>query len=146
MQILWPVPLSPLFRPIAALSLAWNGYGVLDFLMTQMRMPFYIARLPAETMPWIDRWPLWAMGLWALAVWAGLAGSVLLLLRSRHALAATGISLAAALAGMGWRHFIAHMPPPLATPGAQAFSLFVLAIAVLLCWYAWRGRRLGWLQ
>ena len=60
---------------------------------------------------WIDAFPIWAQFGWGLGVWGGLAGSVLLLLRSRWAVWAFGLSLLGAVLGLGYQIVAA---PPLA--------------------------------
>ena len=73
------------FWPVAVLSLLWNAYGGYDYTMTKLRDPGYLKMFPPEMMDWIDKMPVWATAMWAIGVWASLLGSILLLMRSRHA-------------------------------------------------------------
>src|ERR1043165_2158445 len=104
---------------VGLLSLLWNCFGCYDYLMTRMRNADYIASAmpgvdPATVFAWIDGFPLYAQIGWGLGVWMGLLGSILLLLRSRWAVWAYGLSLVGAVLGLGYQIALA---PPL--PGAH---------------------------
>ncbi|USA38248.1 hypothetical protein NCF86_07815 [Pelagerythrobacter marinus] len=89
--------------------------------------------------------PAWADAAWALGVWGGLAGSILLLLRSRWAIAAFAASILG-LAGSWIFHLQATLPPELAAMNNEAMFAVISAIALLLFWYALRMRRRGVLR
>ena len=118
---------------VGALALLWNGFGAYDYLMTRMRDKDYLASMmptvdPEATLAWVDAFPIWAQFGWGLGVWGGLAGAILLLLRSRRALWAFALSLVGAILGLGYQIVAA---PPL--PGAEgpAFELVPYAIVLL---------------
>ncbi len=73
---------------VAGLSLLWNAFGAVDYTLTKMRNPAYLANFPPEMMAAIDKFPAWMTIFWALGVWGSLLGSVLLLIRSRLAVTA----------------------------------------------------------
>ena len=79
------------FWVIAVLSLLWNAFGCFDYVMTASRNPGYLAQFPPEMINFLDSFPYWATAAWALGVWGSLAGSVLLLLRSRYAVHAFAV-------------------------------------------------------
>ena len=54
-------------------------------------------------MAYINGFPIWVSAGWGLASGAGLLGSVLLLMRSRHAVAAFGLSMVGAVVGLGYQ-------------------------------------------
>ncbi|WP_313435707.1 hypothetical protein [Novosphingobium sp.] len=68
---------------VGVLALVWNAFGCTDFSMTVTRNPEWLAPLSPEMIDWLDAAPSWTIVTWALGVWGGLAGSLLLLLRSR---------------------------------------------------------------
>src|SRR5215210_1684655 len=73
---------------VGVLALLWNAIGCYDYFMTRTRNTDYLASMmpdvdPNAMLAWVDAFPLYAQIGWGLGVWAGLAGSVLLLLRSR---------------------------------------------------------------
>jgi hypothetical protein len=127
------------FRIAATASLLWNVLGCLDYILIQIRDPGYIKSFPPELMPWIDGFPYWATAVWGLGVGASLAGSILLLLRSRRASLVFLASFAFSTAGMGYRHFSGDMPASLNTVGRRLFDLFLLATIALQFWYARRA-------
>lgn len=89
------VPLS--FWIVAALGVLWNGFGVMAYWLTVTHNPKVMAQTPAEMVEALNRTPMWAMAAWGLAVGAALAGSLLLVLRSRWAVPAFIASLAGLL-------------------------------------------------
>jgi hypothetical protein len=126
---------------VGLLSLLWNCFGCYDYLMTRMRNADYIASAmpginPNAVFAWIDAFPLYAQIGWGLGVWMGLLGSILLLLRSRWAVWAYGLSLVGAVLGLGYQIALA---PPL--PGAhetvamKAIPYVVILIALGLVLY-----------
>jgi len=78
---------------IGVLSLLWNAGGAFDYVMAQYAADTYLAQATPEQRAYYDDFPVWATAFWALGVWGALAGSVLLLARSRFAALAFGVSL-----------------------------------------------------
>lgn len=79
---------------VGIVSLLWNAFGAFDYLMTKLRDPGYMAAFTPEQQQYFYSFPLWANVGWALGVWASVLGSILLLMRSRHAVTAFLLSLA----------------------------------------------------
>ncbi len=136
-------PLS--FWMIAVVSLLWNMFGAYDYTMTNLRDADYLSNFPPEMMPFLDAMPAWATTFWALGVWGSLAGSVLLLLRSRHAVSAFLVSLVGALVSFA-HQYSSDMPDSLKTPGFLAMSAMIIAAVVFFWWYARRTREQGILR
>lgn len=136
---------------VGAVSLLWNSVGATDYFMTRTRGAAWIDQMmpgadSAAFMAYIDGFPTWASIGWALGVWGALAGSVLLLLRSRHAVLAFGLSLLGALSGIGYQ-LINPLNLPEVTQGAAAVMPYVIiVIAAVLLWYARRQRASGVLR
>lgn len=78
---------------VGGVSLVWNAFGALDYTMTKMRNAEYLAGFTPEQQAWFASYPIWANVGWALGVWGSVLGSVLLLVRSRHAVTAFLLSL-----------------------------------------------------
>ena len=117
---------------IGGLSLLWSCFGAYDYLMTRMRNADYLASAmpgvdPQAALAWIDRFPLYAQLGWGLGVWMGLLGSVMLLVRSRWAVGAYGLSLVGAVLGLGYQIVAA---PPL--EGAHGPMLTVMPYVIIL--------------
>ena len=117
---------------VGILALLWNGFGCYDYLMTRMRNLDYFRSMAPDSDPeamlaWVDAFPVWAQFGWGLGVWGGLAGGVLLLLRSRWAVWALGLSLVGAILGLGYQIVAA---PPL--PGAEGAMFDVMPFVIIL--------------
>ena len=93
---------------VGGLATLWNGFGCFDYFMTRTRGAAYIeSMMPtldgAAMMTYIDSFPIWAAFGWGLGVWAGLAGSILLLLRRGLAVPVLLASLVGAVVGIGYQ-------------------------------------------
>ena len=124
---------------VGVLSALWNSVGAFDYTMTQTRNPAYLAQFTPEQLDYFASFPAWATGAWALGVWGAVAGSLLLLFRSRWAVQAFGIALAG-LAGTTLFEVTANQPASLSTTSAWLFLASIWAITALLLWYALRMR------
>jgi hypothetical protein len=136
---------------VGILALLWNGFGCYDYLMTRLRDADYLASMmpgtdPAEVLAYVDSIPMWAQAGWGLGVWGGLAGSILLLLRSRWAVPVFALSFLGALVTLG-REILVPSGPASMHEGAAAFMPYVIIlVAALLLWYAWAQRKRGILR
>lgn len=126
---------------VGGLGALWNAFGCYDYLMTRMRNTDYFASMmpgvdPNAILAWIDAFPLYAQLGWGLGVWGGLAGSLLLLIRSRWAVLALGLSLLGALMGLGYQ--ILAAPPLEGVEGfmADAMPYIIILVALGLFLYA----------
>jgi len=126
---------------VGGLATLWNCFGAYDYTMTRMRDTDYLAKMmptvdPNATLAWVDSFPIWAQAGWALGVWAGLAGGVLLLLRSRWAVWALGLSMVGAVLGLGYQIVAA---PPLAGAEDPMFKIMpyvIILVTLALFLYA----------
>lgn len=116
------------FWAVVAVALLWNGYGAYDYTSYQLGM--------APPNAAVDAAPLWATACWALGVWGSFAGSVFLLLRSRHAPTAFAISLIAAAISFAWQIAAGLVPTPV-------LPAVILAAVAFFWWYAAKMRAEG---
>jgi len=131
---------------VGILSLLWSAMGCFDYLMTVTSNQTYLGKMPADQIAYLNSLPTWLTGAWAIGVWGGLLGSLLLLMRSRHAVLAFGLSLVAAVIAMGYEMFATQQPTSM-TSGAMALMPWVvLAVCAFLLWYAWTMERKGVLR
>ena len=131
---------------VGILSLLWSAMGCFDYLMTVTSNQTYLGKMPADQIAYLNSLPTWLTGAWAIGVWGGLLGSLLLLMRSRHAVLAFGLSLVAAVIAMGYEMFATQQPASM-TSGAMAVMPWVgLAVCAFLLWYAWTMERKGVLR
>ena len=126
---------------VGILSLLWSCVGCYDYVMTRMRNTDYLAKMmpkvdPNAMLAWVDSFPIYAQIGWGLGVWGGLLGSIFLLMRSRYAVWAFGLSLLGAVLGLGYQIALA---PPLAGADdmfSKAMPYVIILIAVALFLYA----------
>ena len=134
---------------VGILSLLWNSFGAYDYVMSRMRNTDYFKSMmpdvdPQAMLNYIDSFPIWASFGWGLGVWLGLAGSVLLLIRSRHAVWAFGLSLIGAILGLGYQ--LANPMPGLEGFMATGMPIVIILVAAFLAWYSWNAQKKGLLH
>ena len=124
---------------VGALALLWNGFGTFLWAGTTFMPDSFLAGLPAAHRDYVGGLPLWSTLSWGLGVVGGLAGSVLLLLRSPLAVPAFALSLLGAVANtmVYWTNTPPEgfFNPPL--------TLFIIGFALFLLWFAHRMKRRG---
>ena len=124
---------------VGLVATLWNAFGCYDYVMTRMRNTDYLAQMmpgvdPAATLAYIDGFPIWAQFGWGLGVWGGLAGGILLLLRSRWAVWALLLSLIGALLGLAYQ--MTNPMPGVEGAIAKAMPIVIIVIALALFLYA----------
>lgn len=136
---------------VGIVALIWNAIGCYDYLMTRMRDTDYLQSMmptvdPNAILAWVDAFPVWAQFGWGLGVWGGLIGALLLLVRSRWAVWAFGLSLIGAVLGLGYQ--IVSAPPLPGAEGAmfEVMPYMIIAIAVALFLYARAQEKKGVLR
>lgn len=82
---------------VGGLSLLWNAFGALDYLMTQFQVEAYMSAFTPEQVAYFYGFPVWVDMVWTFGVWGSVAGSIGLLLRKRWAATAFVVSLAGLL-------------------------------------------------
>jgi hypothetical protein len=122
---------------VGAVSAVWNAFGALDYSMTQTKNEAWLAQLTPELRAYIDSAPAWAEAAWAFGVWGALAGSLLLLLRSRHAIIAFAASLGGLAFNTVWQFGVTD---GIKIMGSSAvwMNLTIWAVAIALLVYALR--------
>lgn len=130
---------------VGIISLLWNAFGGYDYVMSRLRDPAYFANFPPDMLPYLDSMPAWVTAFWAIGVWSSVAGSVLLLARSRHAVTAFAVSLAGLVISTAWQ-WANPMPASLTTPPMLVMQAVVYAGLLLFLWYAGRMKRGGVLR
>jgi hypothetical protein len=136
---------------VGILSLLWSCFGCYDYTMTRMRNADYIASAmpgvdPNVALAWVDSMPMYAQVGWGLGVWLGLLGSVLLLIRSRYAVWAFGISFVGAILSLGYQIALAPPLPGADSPMMKVIPYVVLIICGFLVWYAYSMEKKGVLR
>jgi hypothetical protein len=131
---------------VGGVSALWNCFGVYDYLMSVTHNAAYLANYSAEQRAYFDAFPAAMVACWALGVWGALAGSLLLLARSRHAVAAFAVSLFG-LAASTFYQYVIGSPPPGSEEGSMVLMMVAIwAIAIGLLAYALAMRKRGVLR
>ena len=135
---------------VGILSLLWNCIGAADYLMTRLRNDAYFEKMmpgvsPATFYAYVDSMPLYAQVGWGLGVWAGLAGSLLLFVRSKYAFQAFAFSMVGIVFGLGYQIFISP-PPGTGAAMEKVIPWMVVVIGAALLYYAWKQRAKGVLR
>lgn len=86
-----------------------NGFSAFDYTMTETRNAAYLAQFTAEQVAWFLSFPPLMVAAWAIGVWGALAGSLLLLARSRWAYPVFLVAMAGLVVTTIWQ--LAEPPP-----------------------------------
>lgn len=131
------VPMS--YWIIAVLSLIWNLFGAYDYVMTRMRDVEYLkmAGDPQVILGWVNSMPMVAQVAWPVGVWGSVLGSLLLLIRSRHAALAFAVSLIGAAVSFGIQ-MTSAIPAELDTTANKVMPLVILVLILAQWWWARR--------
>jgi hypothetical protein len=131
---------------VGILSLLWNAYGCYDYWMTQTHDADYLAQFPADALTYWQSLPPWLTAFWAVGVWGGLAGSVLLLMRSRYSVWAFALSAIGAVVGLGYQLFMTEMPASMKQGIMGIMPWVIIVVALFLAWYSWDQDKKGVLR
>lgn len=135
------------FWIVAVAALLWNAFGGYDYVMTHTQGAAYLASMgmTADQMAYYEAMPAWMTGVWALGVWGAVAGSILLLLRSRHAVWAFAASLLGLAISLLYTYALSDGAAVIG-PQAVVMNLVITAAAVFFLWFSHRMTRRGLLR
>ena len=122
---------------IGVLMLLWIGMGAMDYVMTVSRNPDYLAQFTPERLAFLDAFPTWAKASWALAVWLYVLGSLLILLRSRHAVWMLQAGFFFMIVTTIHNLFLAEVPAQETMSGFEiGFTIVLFILSILQIFYA----------
>ena len=127
---------------VGIITLLWNAVGITSYLMTELGQLEALGMTESQ-IAYFDTFPAWAIAFWALGVWGSFFGSVLLLLRSGHAVTAFAISVVGLIGTTVFQRFVTELPADMNNPGLD-FAIWAITLATL--WYAVKMRREGVLR
>jgi hypothetical protein len=131
---------------VGGVSALWNAFGAFDYVMTQTRNEQYLAQFTADQRAYFDSFPAWMEAAWACGVWGALLGSLLLLARSRYAVAAFGVSIAGLLLSTINQFVLSSPPEGMASGSMMAMNVLIWVVAVALLVYSMRMHKRGVLR
>ena len=131
---------------VGVFGVLWSGFGCFDYVMTTTRGADYMraAGMSDAQIEHLLAAPAWLTAVWAVGVWGGLAGAVLLLLRSKLAVPVFIASLAAFVASLVYAYAISPMPGDGA--GMMVMQVVIFIICVFFVWYSSRAKSSGLLR
>lgn len=134
------------FWLIAVLSLLWNSYGAYDYWMTQAVGDAYLRTAMSEPqITYFKAMPGWMTGVWAVGVWGAVAGSLLMLFRSRWAVMVFAVSLAALLVSLLYTYVLTNGAEVMG-PTSMPISAVITVAAVFFVWFSRRMVKRGVLR
>ena len=132
---------------IGGISLLVNAFPALDFTMTNMQNEFWLSPLTAAQRDFILGAPLWSNICWALGGFGAFIGSVLLLMRSRHAVTAYLVSIVGLAGSTLYQHVLNGATTARLFEGvALIVTLVIWVIMLALLFYARAMRAKGVLR
>lgn len=131
---------------VGVVATLWNSFGCFDYFMTQSRNAGYLAQFTPGQRAYFESLPAWMEAAWAFGVWGALAGSLLLLARSRHAVTAFAVSLAGLAVSTFYQQLMISMPPEFSSGAAMGVNAVIWVAAIALLLYAMAMRRRGVLR
>lgn len=123
-------------------SLLWNAMGAVDFTLSELRNQAYfrMGGMTPQMIAYIESFPTWAVAGWGIGVWFCVAGSILLLMRSRYAFHAFSVSLLGIAVTSYFSYAFAH-PAAFDSRSNHLFSVVLCTVTIFLTLYArWMGR------
>jgi hypothetical protein len=123
-----PARMPASYWVIALLGLAWNAFGGYLYLLSKLDPQAALKDASPAMADYAMHMPLWAHIGWSLGIWGSVLGSVLMLVRSRHAAGAFLVSLLGAMTSFAGQAMAGVLPVGL--------SAMILAVIAFLWWFA----------
>jgi hypothetical protein len=123
-------------------TLLFNAMGVLSYMITELGM-LAAAGMTPDQIAFMDSYPAGAIAFWALGVWGAFAGSALLLLRSKWAVAAMVVATVGLIGTTIYNYALIDVPADMAAP---ALDVAIWAVTLFLLFYARRMAAAGVLK
>lgn len=122
---------------VGAVALLWNAGGAFDYVMTKIGSEDYLSMLTEPQRAYLEAFPVWVSAAWALGVWGAVAGSLLILLRSRFAVPAFAISVLGIISTSVYGQFLSE-PSAIELLGTAQllFTITIMASLFILLGYA----------
>ena len=122
---------------VGVVAVLWNSIGAYDYVMTMYGGMDYLrqAGFDEAFVAEFARMPMWMSVAWPVAVWSAVAGSVLLLMRSRWAFPAFVVSLAVYALNLLHNYGLSELGAMGGTAGLVIASIITLSLMFLI-WYS----------
>lgn len=127
---------------VGGVTLLFNAMGVLSYTMTMLGKLADLG-MTAELIAFMQSYPVWANAFWALGVWGAMAGSLLLLLRSRFAVPAMALATVGLIGTTIYNYALINVPESMQAP---LLDVAIWAVTLFLLFYARRMAAAGVLR
>ena len=117
----------PSYWAVTALGLLWNLFGGYLYMLSKMDPEAAMQGAAPEMRDYVLTMPLWAHIGWSVGIWGSVLGSVLMVVRSRHAVTAFMASLVGALVSFAAQGIAGVLPIGL--------SVMIGAVIAFLWWF-----------
>ena len=117
---------------VGGLTLLWNAVGGFSYTMTRLGMLEQLGMGEVE-IAFFESHPVWANAFWALGVWGAIAGSLLILFRSRWAVTSIVVALIGLVGTTIFQYGMIEVPESLQSPG---LTLAIWITTLFMLWYA----------
>lgn len=120
----------------------FNAMGAASYSLTRLDLLADLGMTP-DQIAFMQSYPVWANAFWALGVWGAVTGSVLLLLRSRWAVAAMVAATIGLVGTTVYNYALIEVPESMQAP---ALDVAIWAVTLFLLFYARRMAAAGVLR
>jgi hypothetical protein len=127
---------------VGIVTLAFNAMGIVSYLTTKLGMLAEMGLTP-EQIAFMESYPAWISAFWALGVWGAFAGSVLVLLRSKWAVAAMAVATVGLVGTTLGNYVVLDVPAAMQAP---ALDVTIWVVTLFLLFYARRMAQAGVLR
>lgn len=117
----------PSFWVVTGLGLLWNAFGGYLYMLAKLDPETALAKASPALREYVAAMPVWAHAGWSVGVWASVAGSLLMLARSRHAVTAFLVSLLGAV--------VSYSGQAMAGVLGLIEPVVILGVIAFLWWY-----------
>lgn len=118
-NVIGKVPIPWHLWLVGIATLLFNTMGVMSYTMTKFGKLAELGMTP-DQIAFMQSYPAITSAFWALGVWGAFAGSVLLLLRSKWAVAAMGTALVGLIGTTIYHYALIAVPPDMQAPMLDA--------------------------
>lgn len=127
---------------VGILTLLWNSIGAISYTMTRLGM-LEALEMPADQIAYMYSFPIWANTLWAMGVWGAIAGSLLILLRSRFAVPAMWVAMIGLVGTTYYQRVSSDLPTGM---DGLVLPILIWVTTLFMLWYVYRQRSAGVLR
>ena len=117
----------PSYWAVTTLGLLWNLFGGYLYMLSKMNPEAAMQGATPAMRDYVLTMPLWAHIGWSVGIWGSVLGSLLMVVRSRHAVTAFMASLVGALASFVAQGMAGVLPIGL--------SVMIGAVIAFLWWF-----------